>query len=74
MTPMPYTAREEDDLTAALKIMEKHGVRRLPVTNAEGELTGVLAADDILKVFHHGIGELVSIYKHEFSHEKQARP
>jgi CBS domain-containing protein len=54
--------------------MEKHGVRRLPVTNADGELTGVLAADDMLKVFYHSLGEIVSIYKHELRQEKMARP
>lgn len=73
MTPLPVVANENDDIVSALKIMEQHGVRRLPVTNNEGELVGILTSDDVLKVFYQGLGELVSLYKHEVKHEKQRR-
>jgi CBS domain-containing protein len=37
-----------DEVSAALKLMEEAGVRRLPVMDATGHLVGMLSIDDIL--------------------------
>src|SRR2546421_11976920 len=42
MTRELYTTFPDDDLDAALKIMRKGRVRRLPVVNTEGVLDGIL--------------------------------
>lgn len=47
MTRVLYTTSPEDDLHAALKIMRKGQVRRLPVVNTEGVLDGILCLNDI---------------------------
>lgn len=39
--------REYDDVLDALRIMHERGIRRLPVTDGSGKLTGIVAADDI---------------------------
>jgi CBS domain-containing protein len=48
MTEDVVTAREDVPVAAALKTMEVHGVRRLPIVDAQGVLTGILTLDDVL--------------------------
>lgn len=47
MTAAPITCFEGDDLKEAITIMYLHGIRRLPVVDATGNLTGLIAADDV---------------------------
>lgn len=47
MTEGIQTIREDDSLNKAFEMMSQHKVRRLPVVNAEGELTGMLAQADM---------------------------
>ncbi|HVN07371.1 MAG TPA: CBS domain-containing protein [Patescibacteria group bacterium] len=44
----PFLCSWDDDVRAALDVMAQHKVRRLPVTNAEGRLEGVLSMDDLV--------------------------
>jgi CBS-domain-containing membrane protein len=37
-----------DEVSAALKLMEEAGVRRLPVMDTTGHLAGILSVDDVL--------------------------
>ena len=47
MSPLPHTVREDDYLSLALSLMEKHGVRHLPVVDAEERLVGLLSDRDV---------------------------
>jgi CBS domain-containing protein len=47
MTPNPATAREEDDVRQAVADMAARQVRRMPVVDAEGRLSGIIAQADI---------------------------
>jgi len=73
MTHLTVLAREEDDILTSLKLMDERGIRRLPVTNGDNELTGILSTDDVARVIHDQIGHIVSIYKREMEHERKAR-
>lgn len=42
-----YTCSVDDDLLWALRKMERHGLRRLPVVDHEERLAGILSLDDI---------------------------
>lgn len=44
-----FTCRPQDDVRDALKTMQKQRVRRLPVIDAEGRVTGVLSINDIVR-------------------------
>lgn len=44
----PLLLREDDDVLDALDVMREHAVRRLPVVDAAGEVSGIIAVDDIL--------------------------
>ena len=43
-----YTCRETDDVNTGLELMQEHKVRRLPVTNGNGEITGIVSMGDIV--------------------------
>lgn len=53
--------------------MEEHGVRRLPIVDADGVLTGILTLDDILQYFTGQQSELVALVAREQRRERQYR-
>jgi len=67
------TAREHEHIEAALKKMEEHGVRRLPIVDADGMLLGILTLDDILQYFTGQQSELVALVAREQRRERQYR-
>ena len=67
------TGREHDNIEAALKKMEDHGVRRLPITDTAGALVGILTMDDVLQYLTAQQSELVALVAHEQRRERQYR-
>jgi CBS domain-containing protein len=54
------TCKETHDLFDAIERMKLTGIRRLPVTREDGQLVGVVAADDILRAITsqlHGLSD-----------------
>ncbi len=47
MTPNPASCRETDDVDQAVKLMKERQVRRMPIVDAEGRLTGIIAQADV---------------------------
>ncbi|MBI4266605.1 MAG: CBS domain-containing protein [Acidobacteria bacterium] len=66
-------AREHESIEAALKKMEEHGVRRLPIVDADGALAGILTLDDILQYLTAQQSELVALVAREQRLERQYR-
>ena len=50
MTRDPITCRPEDDLQVALNRMEDHQIRRIPVTDSNGRLVGIIAQADVARL------------------------
>lgn len=48
MTRRVHTCRADDDLHHALAKMARAHVRRLPVLDSDGDLTGVISIDDVI--------------------------
>ena len=67
------TAREEEDLEAALSRMKEQGVRRLPVIDSDGALAGILTLDDILQHLSADQSELVTLMAREQRRERRYR-
>lgn len=67
------TATEHESVEAALKKMEEHGVRRLPIVDAEGFLVGILTLDDVLQYLTAQQSELVVLVPKEQRRERQFR-
>ena len=47
MTPNPASCREDDDVDHALKLMKERQVRRMPIVDAAGRLSGIIAQADV---------------------------
>ena len=47
MTPNPVCCREDDDLEHALKLMKERQVRRMPIVDGSGRLSGIIAQADV---------------------------
>lgn len=73
MTDDVITAREDEDVEAALKRMEEHGVRRLPIVDRDGALVGILTLDDALEYLTEQQTELVNLVAREQRRERQYR-
>ena len=67
------TARDHESLMDALKKMQAHGVRRLPIINDDGALVGILALDDVVRAVSEELGALVSCMVTEHQHEQRYR-
>jgi CBS domain-containing protein len=67
------TAKETDSTEAALKKMEEHGVRRLPIVDDDGALIGVLTLDDVLRSLTAQQSDLVALVAREQQRERQYR-
>ena len=73
MTETLVGATEDMDFFEALALMRKHGVRRLPVVNAQGGLEGILTLDDALELVGEAVANLVALVGKELEHEKDRR-
>lgn len=67
------TVREEDSLWESLQYMRGRGVRRLPVTNQDGVLVGIVAVDDFLELFSTELMDLTRLIRQEQQHERKVR-
>jgi CBS domain-containing protein len=54
MSPNPFTARPDDDLTKALDTMSARQVRRLPVVDHENRLVGIVSINDVAAAAESG--------------------
>jgi CBS domain-containing protein len=67
------TCSEADDVYETIERMRLRAIRRVPVVNAAGGLTGIVSVDDLLEFLAEEMGELARIGPHQLSHEKRAR-
>jgi len=73
MSGDPAIAHEADDLLAVLATMRERGVRRLPVVDAEGALTGIVSADNLWEVLAEEVDGLVRVIRAEQTRERATR-
>ncbi len=65
MNTQPITVGETDSVRSALQTMHRSGVRRLPVVDSRGELTGVLSLDDVIDNLASEIQEVAGAIRNE---------
>ena len=59
MTKEVFTCNENEELSEAAEIMERHKIRRLAVTNRNNDIVGFLTVDDIAHVSHDLAGTVL---------------
>ncbi|MFG3391419.1 CBS domain-containing protein [Streptomyces rochei] len=65
MTSPAVTARPEETLAGAARVMARCGVKRLPVVDLDGVLRGIVSRGDLLRVFLRPDPEIAEEVRHE---------
>ncbi len=73
LTRKLVTVQDDDDIFAAVQTMRQHGVRRLPVVTAEGELYGVITTADIVQLIATELGGLATALRKSGERETAER-
>jgi CBS domain-containing protein len=68
------TVRENETLLDVLAIMQRKSVRRLVVVDDEGNLQGLLTADDAIELIAEAMNSLTKLVKQEITRETRERP
>jgi CBS domain-containing protein len=58
LTYDPLTLRDTDTVDSAARSMREHGIRRLPIVDAEGVVRGIVTADDLVVQLGRRLAEL----------------
>lgn len=74
MTRQPLIASETDDLGEVLQAMRQAGIRRVPVVDLSGSLTGIVAIDDAIDHITGLLCDITGSIQNEQRHERRARP
>jgi CBS domain containing-hemolysin-like protein len=56
-----------------LELMQRHGIRRVPVVDNYGALAGIVTLDDLLEILAEEIGTMVKLISREQSKEAKTR-
>ena len=67
------TAGESDDVYETIEHMRLRGIRRVPVVDADGKLSGIVSADDLLEFLAEEMSELSRIGSCQQSLERRTR-
>ena len=73
MSGEPATVRAGDSAESALRLMRRHGIRRVPVVSDAGTLTGIVTLDDLLEKVAEQLSDAVRAIASEQAHETRAR-
>ena len=73
MAPELVTVREDEGLLQTVEIMRYKGVRRLPVVDKNGSLSGIVSIDDLFETLTEQMAEMARILGREREHEVENR-
>jgi CBS domain-containing protein len=68
------SVKEDETLLDVLEAMQKKSVRRIVVVDHEGELQGLLSADDAIELIAEAMTNLTKLVGREISRETKQRP
>jgi CBS domain-containing protein len=68
------TVFEDDDLMHVIELMRSHGIRRVPVVDADEALVGILTVDDIVDLLSEVMVDLAHLVDSQRRREARARP
>jgi len=68
------TVNEDDDLMHVIEVMRENGIRRVPVTDSEQTLVGIMTVDDVLDLLSEVLIDLAHLVDRQRRRETQSRP
>ncbi len=71
MSTAIVTVEEKETLIDTLTLMKNQGVRRIIVVDSQGNLQGLLSADDAIELIAEAINNLTTLVKQEITHEEK---
>jgi predicted transcriptional regulator len=74
MTRQPLLANDSDDLSETLQAMRTAGIRRVPVVDLRGALSGIIAIDDAIDLVTGLLYDISGSIKSEQRREWRFRP
>lgn len=73
MTNHPVTINSGVGIYEALKVMQRSGVKRAPITDESGYVVGVVSTDDIIELLAEELSEISTISRRQISNEMEGR-
>ena len=73
MSPQLISVQETEGVFETIRLMRTKGIRRIPVVNQEGELEGIVSADDILDLLTEEMSELAKVAPREQAREVKTK-
>lgn len=73
MTSCLVTARNDSPLGHVIEQMKLHGVKRIPIVNEEGELDGILALEDVMRLLTNELHALSEVFESQQALERDRR-
>ena len=73
MTPTLVTVRSDQGVFETIQLMEKYGVRRLPVIDPNGSLCGIVSSGDLLGLLSEEIVSISKLSERQKLREKEIR-
>lgn len=67
------SCRTEDSMADVLKLMRRQGVRRIPVTDEQSVLVGIVTLDDLMEIIAEDLQIMVQIVESERKREAHVR-
>jgi len=67
------TIDEEASVEEAIELLQAHGIRRLPVVDGNGSLTGILTLDDLLQHLTTQLEKLASVVSRQRARETREK-
>lgn len=61
MSKPPVTIRADESLFEAARLMDRHGIKRLPVVEEDGFLVGIISRGDLVRAMTRGDREVRSV-------------
>ncbi|MCM2280963.1 MAG: CBS domain-containing protein [Bdellovibrionaceae bacterium] len=73
MTPTLVTVDGEKGVFETIQLMEKYGVRRLPVVDEQGSLVGIVSSVDLLELLSEEIASISRLSERQKIREREIR-
>jgi CBS domain-containing protein len=74
MSATLVTARRNDSLNHVLMLMKEHGVKRIPLVDADGGLIGLISTHELMSLLSDELNTVVRITERQHQVESDRRP